>query len=192
MKYMKNQVFLRPVTEADAEALVNIYAYYVTDTAITFEYEVPAVEEFRTRIKNISAKFPYIVAELDGKPVGYAYASTFKGRAAYDWCVETSIYVERNYLHDGIGRKLLEALENNLKRLGYLNVNACITYPEVEDEYQDRNSVQFHDHMGYRMVGEFRKCGYKFKRWYNMVWMEKFLGEHQTEQPAVKKWDGKI
>ena len=114
---MKNQVFLRPVTEADAEALVNIYAYYVTDTAITFEYEVPAVEEFRTRIKNISAKFPYIVAELDGKPVGYAYASTFKGRAAYDWCVETSIYVERTHLHDGIGRKLLEALENNLKRV---------------------------------------------------------------------------
>ena len=82
----------------------------------------------------------------------------------------------------GIGKKLHNALEKELKERGFLNMNACIAYPETEDEHLDKNSAEFHAHLGYRMVGEFHKCGYKFNRWYNMVWMEKLIGEHTTEQ----------
>ncbi len=82
----------------------------------------------------------------------------------------------------GIGRKLHDALEEVLKESGFLNMNACIAYPEVEDEYLTRNSVEFHSHLGYELIGEFHKCGYKFHRWYNMVWMEKIIGEHTEEQ----------
>ena len=94
--------------------------------------------------------------------------------------METSIYVDENVKHKGVGRKLHEALETVLKEQGILNMEACIGYPEEEDGYLDKNSARFHAHMGYRMVGEFKKCGYKFDRWYNMVWMEHIIGEHQT------------
>ena len=85
----------------------------------------------------------------------------------------------------GIGRALYEALEKVSRAQNILNLNACIGYPEADDEYLTGNSVQFHGHMGYRMVGEFHKCGYKFGRWYNMVWMEKLLGEHGENPKEV-------
>ena len=112
------------------------------------------------------------------------YVSPFKERAAYDWAVETSIYVDQNIRHRGVGKKLHDALESALKKQGILNMNACIAYPPADDEYLDKNSVEFHSHMGYRLVGEFYKCGYKFHRWYNIVWMEKLIGEHLPDQPA--------
>ncbi len=74
-------------------------------------------------------------------------------------------------------------------RKGILNLNACIAYPRNEDEYLTKNSVEFHSHLGYRLVGEFYQCGYKFNRWYNMVWMEKQIGEHISNQPAVKNFN---
>ena len=101
--------------------------------------------------------------------------------------METSIYVDENVKHKGVGRKLHEVLEAVLKEQGILNMEACIGYPEVEDEYLDKNSVNFHAHMGYRMIGEFKKCGYKFDRWYNMVWMEKFL-DPEIKHPKPIKW----
>ena len=72
-----------------------------------------------------------------------------------------------------------------LYRQGILNVNACIAYPQTEDEYLTRDSVKFHEKLGYRMVGTFHQCGYKFGRWYDMVWMEKFIGEHSKNQPDI-------
>ena len=89
----------------------------------------------------------------------------------------------------GIGRKLYDCLEKLLKEQGILNLNACIAYPRSEDEYLTKNSVEFHTHLGYRLVGEFYQCGYKFNRWYNMVWMEKQIGEHVSNQPAVKSFE---
>ena len=88
-----------------------------------------------------------------------------------------------------MGRELYEALEHALFLQNILNVNACIAWPETEDEHLTKNSVQFHEHMGYRLVGEFYKCGYKFGRWYNMVWMEKHLGEHREHPEAVKRFE---
>ena len=183
---IKDSVTIRTATSADSQALLNIYAPYVINTAITFEYDVPSVEEFSSRIAHTLEKYPYLIAEEGGNILGYAYASPFHDRPAYDWAVETSIYVDQNIKHRGIGRKLHDALESTLREQGILNMNACIAYPPEEDEHLDKNSVEFHAHMGYRLVGEFYKCGYKFNRWYNMVWMEKLIGEHLSDQKPPK------
>lgn len=180
-------ITIRTATLSDAQALLNIYSPYVEHTAITFEYDVPSVEEFASRIKNTLQKYPYLVAEKNGRLLGYAYASPFHERPAYDWAVETSIYVDQNIKHQGIGRRLHDALEDALRSQGILNMNACIAYPPDENEYLDKNSVEFHTHMGYRLVGEFYKCGYKFHRWYNMVWMEKLL-DLEIKHPKPIKW----
>lgn len=179
-------ITIRMANPADAQALLNIYAPYVINTAITFEYDVPSVEEFASRIAHSLEKYPYLIAEEGGNILGYAYTSPFHDRPAYDWAVETSIYVDQNIKHRGIGRKLHDALESTLREQGILNMNACIAYPPEEDEHLDKNSVEFHAHMGYRLVGEFYKCGYKFNRWYNMVWMEKLIGEHLSDQKPPK------
>ena len=179
-------ITIRTAILSDAQALLNIYSPYVEHTAITFEYDVPSVEEFASRIKNTLQKYPYLVAEKNGRLLGYAYASPFHERPAYDWAVETSIYVDQNIKHQGIGRRLHDALEDALRSQGILNMNACIAYPPEEDEYLDKNSVEFHTHIGYRLVGEFYKCGYKFHRWYNMVWMEKLIGNHLSDQKPPK------
>ena len=126
--------------------------------------------------------YPYLVALIGDKLVGYAYAGTFKARKAYDWSVETSIYVDKDYERLGIGKALYKALEEVLKKMHILNVNACITYPKEEDEYVTKDSARFHEYMGYQLVGRFHDSGYKFGRWYDMVWMEKLFGEHRDHQ----------
>ena len=157
---------LRIATQADAPALLTIYAPYVSGTAITFEYDVPTTEEFAARIRHTLARYPYIVAEAAGEIVGYAYASSFKERAAYAHSVEMSIYVDANVRHQYIGRFLYNALEDCLKKQGFLNLNACIAAPIGEDPYLDDNSIHFHEHLGYKFVGRFHQCSYKFSRWY--------------------------
>lgn len=180
-----DRIRVRTATVQDAENLLKIYAPYVERTAITFEYDVPTTEEFAERISRTLKKYPYLVAEINGEIAGYSYAGAFKGRPAYDWAVETTIYVDMDRKKTGIGRKLYESLELALRAQNILNLNACIAYPVKEDEYLTRDSVEFHEHLGYRMVGEFRECGYKFNRWYNMVWMEKHIGQHMVNQPQV-------
>ena len=187
----ERNVTVRAARLEDAPALVAIYAPYVRETAITFEYEPPTAEEFAARMRRTLAFYPYLVAVLDGEPVGYAYASPFKDRPAYDWAVETSIYVAQKREHTGIGRKLHDALEACLRAQGICNMYACIAVPDgPDDETLTRNSEQFHAHLGYRLIGEFYRCGYKAGRWYNMVWMEYMIGEHvdaaQGGQPAVR------
>ena len=171
-------VKIRTAAIDDAEELLKVYTPYVEKTAITFEYDVPSLEEFKRRIENTLKKYPYLVAEKDGEILGYAYTGPFVGRAAYSWAAETSIYLREDCRKMGIGRRLYAALEEISRQQNILNLYACIGWPEQEDPYLNRNSVQFHRHMGYRLVGEFKNCGYKFGRWYNMVWMEKLLVEH--------------
>ena len=176
---------IRTARLSDAPVLLKIYAPYVEKTAITFECTVPDIEEFAARMRATLRRYPYLVAERGGEIVGYAYAGPFGSRAAYDWAVETSIYVDMEQKRGGIGRRLYEELENILKQQGILNVNACIAYPQAEDEYLTKDSVLFHEKLGYTMVGTFHQCGYKFHRWYDMVWMEKFIGEHRENQPDI-------
>ena len=174
----KSKTVIRLATVEDAPKLLEIYRYYVESTAITYEYDVPSLEEFEKRIENVLKNFPYLVAEQDGTILGYAYASKFHERAAYQWSVEMSIYLDKDQKRNGLGRMLYEELEKRLKAQGILNLYACIGYPEKEDEYLTYDSVRFHEKMGYKLIGEFHKCGKKFDRWYNMVWMEKIIGEH--------------
>jgi len=169
---------IRSASTADAAHILDIYAYYVVNTAITFEYEVPTLCEFRERVKNTLERYPYIVIEENGKIVGYAYAGPFKERAAYDRSCEVSIYLDRDSRGKGYGRALYEELEKRLASRGTLNLYACIASPIEEDEYLTDDSERFHMRLGYERVGEFHLCGYKFGRWYNMVWMEKLIGEH--------------
>ncbi len=166
-------MLIRLATVADTEALLDIYTPYVRNTAITFEYEIPTVEDFSNRIRTILEKFPYLIAEEDGHILGYAYASAFKTRAAYDWSVETSIYIDLNLHHKGIGKALYQALEEYLKKQNVCNLCACISYPNPQ-------SISFHEALGYRTVAHFTKSGYKTGTWYDMVWMEKFLCKHTT------------
>lgn len=185
----RQDIKIRVAREQDAKEILDIYAPYVEQTAITFEYEIPSLIEFKQRIHHTLQKYPYLVAKMEGEILGYAYASAFHARAAYDWCVETSIYVKMDKKRMGIGVSLYRALELILKEQGILNLNACIATPRGEDEHLTMDSVRFHERMGYRMVGEFDQCGYKFNRWYNMVWMEKQIGEHLEHQPGVKRFD---
>ncbi len=191
----ERQMFMITVGNAelkDAERLLEIYDYYVKNTAITFEYTTPTIEEFRGRMEKTMQKYPYLVAEKDGQIAGYAYAGAFVGRAAYDWSCETSIYLDKNARRCGIGKTLYAALEKELKKMGILNMYACIGYPDNEDEYLTKNSAEFHSHIGFVQVGEFHKCGYKFGRWYNMIWMEKIIGEHKEKQAPVTRCKGTI
>ena len=168
---MIQAISLRVATPSDAPKLLEIYAPYVRETAITFEYDVPTVEEFAQRIANTLQRYPYLVALEQDQVVGYAYASTFHARAAYDWAVETSIYVDRDRRQGGVGKKLYLALEALLREQQVTNSNACITYPNP-------GSIAFHQHLGYQTVGHFTKCGYKMGQWYDMIWMEKHLMDH--------------
>ena len=185
MKDMEKRNFhLRIAKPEDAEEILKVYAPYVEKTAITFEYEVPSVEEFRGRSENTLQHYPYLVDETG--ILGYAYAGRFQTRAAYDWAVETSIYIRMDQKRRGLGRILYDALEEGLKEQGILNVNACIACTDQEDEHLTNDSIYFHKHLGYRLVGKFYQCGYKFHRWYDMVWMEQMIGEHKENQEPIR------
>lgn len=144
----------------DCEQLLGIYARYVEKTAVSFEYKVPSPEEFASRMKRISQWYPYLV-------------------------VETTVYIKYDCKRMGIGRLLYFKLEEALKKQGVLNMNACIACAEEEDEFLPRDSVLFHTKMGFKQVGTFHKCGYKFDRWYDMMWMEKHIGPHEHGQERV-------
>ena len=109
MEREHNEINIRVATVEDAQQILQIYAPYIEKTAITFEYEVPALEEFRGRIQHTLKKYPYLVAEEAGEILGYAYTGPFKERAAYDWAVETTIYVKEDKKQRGIGKLLYQA-----------------------------------------------------------------------------------
>ncbi|MBR5913522.1 MAG: N-acetyltransferase [Selenomonadaceae bacterium] len=170
-----SEIKIRNATVEDATELLKIYSYYVEKTAISFEIETPTLKEFEDRIVKIKKNFPYIVAEVETKIVGYAYAHEFVGREAYKFSAELTIYLDKNFRTQGIGKKLYSEIEKILKERGIKNLYACIAYCDVEDEYLNLNSVKFHEHLGFKIVGKFTNCGYKFNRHYSMVWAEKLL-----------------
>ncbi|MDY3854138.1 MAG: N-acetyltransferase family protein [Butyribacter sp.] len=177
---------IETVSIDDANELLEIYSYYVKETAVSFEYDVPSVDDFRKRIKKILEKYPYIKAvRNDGYIMGYAYANTFKSRAAYDWSVETTVYVRNNLRQTGVGKALYQELEGYLRNMGVLNMNACIAVTSQEDIHLTNASVHFHEKMGFKLVGTFHNSGYKFNTWYDMIWMEKMIGEHKAMQAPV-------
>lgn len=171
-------ITIRDARRDDARSLLEIYSYYVENTAISFELTTPSLSEFERRITEIQEHYPYLVIENDGRIEGYAYAHLFVGRDAYSYSAETTIYLDHNSQRNGYGRMLYEELENRLKQMGIINLYACIGVPSEEDEYLTNNSMDFHSHLGYKTVGTFRNCGRKFNKWYSMIWMEKLIGDH--------------
>ena len=111
----EKQFTVRMAEESDAEALLSIYSYYVKHTAVSFDYEVPSLSEFTEKMKDIKKRYPYLVVEEDGEVRGYAYAAVFKERVAYDWSVETTIYLNPKYKGRGYGKALYEKLEELLR-----------------------------------------------------------------------------
>lgn len=182
---MISDIKLRTARTEDAEKLLEIYRPYVEKTAISFEYEVPSLDEFKGRIINTLKKHPYLVAEKEGEILGYAYTSDFVGRVAYDHSSEMTIYLDETKRKMGIGRKLYSAIEGICKAQNITNLYACIGYPETEDEYLTKNSAEFHAHLGYRLAGKFYNCGLKFGRWYHMIWMEKIISTHGAAPAPV-------
>lgn len=175
---------IRQVEKRDAGQLSRIYRHYVLKTAVSFDYDPPSEEEFAEKIVRTLKRYPFLVAVNGEEILGYAYAAPFKERAAYDRCVETTIYLQQEHRRSGVGRALYTALEGELKKQGVLNLEACIAVTDrIEDEFLSNDSRLFHEKTGYRTVALFKKCGWKFDRWYDMIWMEKVLGAHE-KMPA--------
>lgn len=181
-----NDTIIRNVTIADTEELLRIYSYYVEETAVSFEYDVPSAAEFARRITDISSGYPYLAAVRGGRIIGYAYAHAFVGREAYRFSAELTIYLDKDERRHGTGRLLYDALESKLAAMGITNLYACIGVPSDEsegDEYITRDSERFHNRLGFKTVGLFTDCGYKFDRWYSMIWAEKLLKQNAPEAP---------
>ncbi|MGP6140597.1 MULTISPECIES: GNAT family N-acetyltransferase [unclassified Jeotgalibaca] len=182
---MNESITIRPATAEDAKDLLGIYAPYVLQTAITFEYEVPTVEEFSNRITHTLQKYPYIVAVENNEIIGYAYASPYGTRKAFDWSAEVSIYLDSNQRGKGLGGKLYTALEEMLYKQNIINVYACIAETDEESDYLNHASQRFHTKRGYKKVAHFKKAGHKFKEWFDIIWMEKQLRDHPDEAQSI-------
>lgn len=164
---MKN-LEIRNAGKKDTCTLLDIYAPYIRNTAITFEYDVPSAEEFLTRIETVTHTFPWLICEVDGTVAGYAYAAPFKTRAAFQWDAEMSVYLSPSFQRMGIASALYSCMEVILAKQGYLNLYALITHPNPISE-------GFHSSRGYRPVGIYRNTGYKFGKWHDLIVMEKQL-----------------
>ena len=170
---------IRVAKKEDLKDILAIYGPYVENTAISFEYTVPSLETFTERFLRITKQFPFFVWEEEGKILGYAYADAPFERAAFSWCAEPSVYILKEARGKGIGKALYKALEETLKKQGYVVLYAIIT-TENED------SIAFHEALGYRHLADFPRCGFKFDYWYGVTWMEKKLQtvEMPTKMPV--------
>lgn len=160
----------RLATPADAAALAAIYAPYVRDTVVTFETEVPDAGEFAQRIARIGAAYPWLLAELGGEAVGYAYASEYRTRRAYRWSVEVTVYLADAARRRGIGRGLYARLFGLLRAQGYVNAYGVVTLPNAA-------SVGLHEAMGFAPIGVHRHTGYKHGAWHDVGWWQQVLRE---------------
>lgn len=170
---------IRPAELGDAQEMLAIYAPYVLETTVSSEYQPPDMQEFCRRIQTFSEKLPWLICEIDGKAAGYGYASPHRTRAAYQWSVETSIYVAPDFHRHGIARALYSALFELLRMQGYYNIYVGITSP-------NERSIKFHKAMGFIISGAYQNSMYKFGQWRDVLWMGKQLREHEGEpQPTV-------
>ena len=167
---------VRDATAQDADACAAIYRPYVTDTAITFEYEPPTAEQMAERIAAAQRAHAWLVLEDDGRVVGYAYAGPYKERAAYRWACEVSVYLEQGRRRGGGGRALYEALLARLTERGYRTAIAGMALP-------NEASVGLHRALGFEPVGTYRRIGWKHGAWHDVAWVQRPLGEHM-DPPA--------
>jgi L-amino acid N-acyltransferase YncA len=159
---------IRNVTPADAEAIAAIYNHYIAETTATFEEEPVSTAEMETRIRDTLGALPWVVAEIDGRVVAYAYASRWKSRCAYRYAVESTVYTAPGRTGQGLGTLLYSELFDQLRACGMHSVLAGITLPNDA-------SVALHEKMGFEKVGQFREVGWKFGRWIDVGYWELML-----------------
>ncbi len=177
---------IRIATASDSGALSEIYGWYVENTAVSFEYSAPTAAEFAGRIEEILQTHPFLVYEEAGVLLGYAYAHPLIRRAACDWAVEVSIYIRRDTRGRGVGRALYEALEKVLQAQNICTLEACVAASNGDDPYLTTDSILFHERMGYLQRGKMTDCGYKFGRWYHLLWMEKHIAPRTPETEKMR------
>lgn len=176
---MKNNLKIRLANENDYTSILKIYEPYITDTAITFEYKVPSINDFRKRLTNIQKTFPLIVCEIDNIVAGYAYISRFREREAYDWSTESSIYINPFYQGKSIGKALYFALIESAKLLGYCNIYGVVTMPNFKSE-------KLHDSFGFTTIGVTHNVGFKFGSWLDVKWYELNINEYSKHPEKPK------
>lgn len=169
---------IRSATIDDAKDIQKIYAFYVKETNVTFEYEAPDVEDMRQRIAWTLIKYPYLVAEIDHRVIGYAYASAFHERKAYQWSCELSVYVDKDFQRNGVARQLYEKIFSILKMMHIEMVYVNITHPNIKSE-------KFHESFGFKEMAIFKNCGYKFDTWQDVIWMSKRIGGLNAPQEII-------
>lgn len=167
---------IRDATAADAAAMLAIYAPVVRDTAISFEYEPPSLAEFGQRLASVLPDWPWLVLELAGEVKGYAYAKTWRERAAYQWTVETTIYLAESARGHGLGKVLYGRLLQDLTGLGYRLAIGGLTLPNPASE-------RLHAALGFRLVGHYHKCGFKYGRWWDVAFYERELAPRVDSDP---------
>jgi len=170
---------IRLAVQADACAIADIYRPIVLSTPISFEVEPPDEPEIARRIEQKLLSFPWLVCESEGRIVGYAYGGAHRPRAAYQWSVETSVYVHSGFWRRGIGKGLYVSLLRILAAQGYFSAFAGITLPNP-------GSVKLHESVGFKPIGSFRDIGYKLGRWHDVGWWQLALRPHvDPAGPAV-------
>ena len=172
---------IRSALSSDASSILDIYAPYIANTAVSFETEVPSVEDFTQRIVGNQESCPWLVYESYGLIAGYAYASKHRDRAAYQWSLESSVYVNEGFRQQGIATKLYQTLFQILKYQGCRNLYAGITLP-------NEKSVNFHQKMGFNKIADYKNIGYKFNRWHTVGWYELQLNDYSDAPAPFIKW----
>lgn len=168
---------IRPVNvDTDAKRIVDIYNNYILKTTVSFETEPLTAEQMRKRIEQISAIYPYLVYEENGRVIGYAYVHMWKERVAYCHTVETTIYIASDCLHKGAGSALMARLISECRKKNYRMLIACVTGENLP-------SIEFHKKLGFNIVSHFHNVGNKLGRWLDVVDLElDITKENQTEQ----------
>lgn len=164
-------LLMRAARPADAHELLEIYAPFVRDTAVSFESEVPSVEDMAQRIAKAQTRWAFIVAEEQGTLLGYAYATQLRERAAYRFSCETSVYLASQAQGRGIASALYRQLIDELQKLGYCNAFAAIALPNA-------SSVKLHEAIGFTSCGVFPRAGWKFEQWHDIGWWHKAILPH--------------
>jgi L-amino acid N-acyltransferase YncA len=170
-------VQIRLATAGDGEAVAAIYRPVVAETAISFETTLPDRDEMARRIDETLRSHPWLVCEMDGRVAGYAYATKHRVRGAYQWSVDTSVYIDEAFRRRNVGRGLYTSLFAILSAQGYFNAFAGIALPNP-------GSVGLHEAMGFEPIGVYRRVGYKFDCWHDVGWWQLVLKPHEASPRA--------
>ena len=167
---------IRLVEAGDEAGILAVYAPYIECSAITFEADVPPIEEFRSRIANISRDMPFLVCTFGNEIAGYAYASEHRSRAAYRWAREVSVYIHPEYHRCHLAKALYTTLIDLASAQGIATLLAGITIP-------NQPSIAFHEKMGFKQCAEYRNIGYKLGQWHNVGWWELWIQPDNFSPP---------